>query len=174
MKKMCKKCGVEFTPTKGFITTCSWTCRSGREQTEEMSQKKSVANKKHWEDGGVFREMNWKGLNNRPEKINITLVKWYLKAEQRILNGERLSNETIKKFLIEKYGHECWGCGATEWQGEKLHLEMDHIDGNKKNNDIDNIRILCPNCHSITPTWRYKNNKIDGKNTKGLRSGYII
>ena len=175
MTKLCKKCNKEFTPSKGFINFCGWDCRSSREQTPEMLEKKSIANKKHWEDGGVFRNMDWDVLNNRPEKIKLCLEVWYLKAEQRILNGEQLNNETTKKYLIEKHGHECWGCGATEWQGEKLHLEMDHIDGNNKNNDINNIRILCPNCHSITPTWRYKNNKkdIDNPKSKGLRSGYI-
>jgi hypothetical protein len=175
MNKICKKCGIEFEPTKGFINYCGWTCRNGREQTPEMLEKKSIANKKHWEDGGVFRNMDWDMLNNRPEKIRVTLEVWFLKAEQRILNGEQLSKETLKKYLIEKYGHECWWCGISEWLGEKLHLEMDHIDGNNKNNDINNVRVLCLNCHSTTPTWRYKNikNKKVNPKAKGLRSGYI-
>ena len=159
MTKLCKKCNKEFTPTKGYVNYCGPICRSGREQTPEMLKKKSISNKKHWEEGGIFRLMDWKGLNNRPEKIRSTLEVWFLKAEQRILNGEQLSDETTKKYLIEKYGHECWGCGISEWQGEKLHLEMDHIDGNNKNNDIDNIRILCPNCHTQTETFCGKHKK---------------
>jgi 5-methylcytosine-specific restriction endonuclease McrA len=174
MTKLCKKCNEQFVPSKGLINYCSQRCARGREQTPEMLQKKSNSNKKHWEEGGIFRQMDWVALNNRPEKIKDSLMRWYLKAEERILMGEQLSDETTKKYLIEKYGHQCWGCGASEWLGEKLHLEMDHIDGNNKNNDINNIRILCPNCHSITPTWRYKNNKVNNPKPKGLRSGYII
>jgi len=178
MTKLCKKCGTEFTPEKGLLNFCSMKCTKGREQTLEMSQKKRDKMKPHWEEGGIFREYDWDTLNKDATKIEKSLSKWYQKADIRIQNGEPLSNETTKRYLIEKHGHKCWGCDITEWRGEKLHLEMDHIDGNNKNNDIGNIRILCPNCHSITPTWRYKNNKNKVinpivKGVRGLRSGYI-
>ena len=178
MTKLCKKCGTEFTPEKGLLNFCSMKCTKGREQTLEMSQKKRDKMKPHWEEGGIFREYDWDTLNKDATKIEKSLSKWYQKADIRVQNGEPLSNETTKRYLIEKHGHKCWGCDITEWRGEKLHLEMDHIDGNNKNNIIGNIRILCPNCHSITPTWRYKNNKNKVinpivKGVRGLRSGYI-
>ena len=178
MTKLCKKCGTEFTPEKGLLNFCSMKCTKGREQTPEMSQKKREKTLRHWESGGKFREYDWNTLNKDATKIEKSLSKWYQKADIRVQNGEPLSNETTKRYLIEKHGHKCWGCDITEWRGEKLHLEMDHIDGNNKNNNINNIRILCPNCHSITPTWRYKNNKNKVinpivKGVIGLRSGYI-
>ena len=179
MTKLCKKCGTEFTPEKGLLNFCSQKCTKGREQTPEMSQKKREKTLRHWEPGGKFREYDWDTLNKDATKIKKSLSKWYLKADLRVQNGEQLSDETTKRYLIEKHGHNCWMCDLSEWRGEKLHLEMDHIDGNNKNNNINNIRILCPNCHSITPTWRYKNNKKQVTNpivkgVRGLRSGYII
>jgi hypothetical protein len=62
--------------------------------------------------------------------------------------------ESIKKRLIEERGHKCETCLATSWLGKVITLEMDHINGDRANNDRDNLRLLCPNCHSQTRTWR--------------------
>ena len=69
------------------------------------------------------------------------------------------SNASIRNILKESFGlkEECSGCGLTTWQEQLLPLELDHIDGNSTNNRIDNLRLLCPNCHAITPTWRGRN-----------------
>jgi len=42
---------------------------------------------------------------------------------------------------------------------QPIPLELDHIDGNHQNNALDNLRLLCPNCHSLTPTFRGKNKR---------------
>ena len=49
---------------------------------------------------------------------------------------------------------ECEWCEITEWRGLPAPLELDHIDGNHQNNALVNLRILCPNCHAQTPTYR--------------------
>lgn len=66
----------------------------------------------------------------------------------------------LKKSLIHFSLKEpkCELCGQDEnWFGSKLTFELDHIDGNRNNNELGNLRILCPNCHSTTPTWRGRN-----------------
>lgn len=65
----------------------------------------------------------------------------------------RLFNEGLK-------GKVCESCNLTEWLGFPIPLELDHIDGNHKNNNLSNLRILCPNCHAQTPTYRSKNKKL--------------
>lgn len=50
-------------------------------------------------------------------------------------------------------------CGNKTWMGETLPLEVHHKDGNKRNNKLENLEILCPNCHSLTDTYKNKNIK---------------
>jgi predicted HNH restriction endonuclease len=75
---------------------------------------------------------------------------------------ETLTSRTgIKARLIAIRGHKCEivKCGLTVWLEKPICLELDHIDGNNRNNDETNLRLLCPNCHSQTPTWRNRKRK---------------
>jgi len=74
-------------------------------------------------------------------------------------NGNQLHNDYIKKILFTEldYPYACSNCGLDEWMSEPISLELDHIDGNSSNVEIDNLRLLCPNCHSQTLTFRGKN-----------------
>lgn len=62
-----------------------------------------------------------------------------------------------KEYLAEQKGYACECCGISEWQGKKIVLECDHIDGDHKNNHPTNLRLICPNCHSQTDTYKKKN-----------------
>lgn len=56
---------------------------------------------------------------------------------------------------------ECSRCKINKWMDQPLALELEHINGNKYDNRIENLQILCPNCHSLTPTYRGRKNKIN-------------
>jgi 5-methylcytosine-specific restriction endonuclease McrA len=62
------------------------------------------------------------------------------------------------KILLDQNG-KCGKCNLKEWFGTNLVLEIDHINGDHKDNLRENLIALCPNCHSITPTWRGKNKR---------------
>jgi hypothetical protein len=47
----------------------------------------------------------------------------------------------------------CEKCGLSEWRGEPLPLELHHVNGDRNDNRVDNLQLICPNCHSITPNW---------------------
>ncbi|SOK58713.1 hypothetical protein [Yersinia phage fHe-Yen9-04] len=63
-----------------------------------------------------------------------------------------------KRVRIEQE-NKCFRCGLNEWMNEPLILEVDHIDGDNTNNIRENLRALCPNCHSQTDTWRGTNSR---------------
>ena len=51
----------------------------------------------------------------------------------------------------------CYECGITEWRGRKLALQLDHVNGVGDDHRLENLRLLCPNCHSQTATYRGRN-----------------
>lgn len=75
-------------------------------------------------------------------------------------------NGQNKKLLVEKFGYKCSSCDMSEYNEQVLTLQVDHIDGNNTNDAIDNLRLLCPNCHYETDT--YTGRKRDGKFKKTL------
>lgn len=66
------------------------------------------------------------------------------------------NGKSIAAPLIHLRGHRCEECGNTEWLGQPIKLEVHHIDGDRSNNTLDNLKLLCPNCHSYTETFCYK------------------
>jgi len=90
-------------------------------------------------------------------------------TQEKFENGEIFTRGTIRGILY-KQDACCSICGVSEWQGSKIPLEVDHIDGNAGNNLPSNVRLLCPNCHSITPTWKARN-KGNGRASRGLPLG---
>lgn len=72
------------------------------------------------------------------------------------INFSSSKKESIKKNLISLRGYKCECCGLEEWQGKLISLELHHIDGDRYNNELNNLQLLCPNCHSQTPNYRGK------------------
>ena len=72
-------------------------------------------------------------------------------------------NKTLKNEMARAgVKQECRECGISSWQDKPIILELDHINGDNRDSRFENLRLLCPNCHSQTPTWR-------GRNIKGKR-----
>jgi len=80
-----------------------------------------------------------------------------------ILKGKYPNYQTFKlkqRLLEEGYKeNKCEKCSISEWNGLILNIELDHIDGDRTNHKLKNLRMLCPNCHSQTETFRGKNKR---------------
>lgn len=75
----------------------------------------------------------------------------------RFVDGSKMTSAAAAKGLILKRGNVCESCGNFEWFGYPIPLEVHHKDGNKHNNDEDNLSLLCPNCHALTDNFRGRN-----------------
>lgn len=77
-------------------------------------------------------------------------------------NNKRMISHKLKKRLIKEkvFEYKCYSCNLEKWLDKPIPLELDHIDGNHDNNNLNNLRILCPNCHAFTPTYRGRKNKL--------------
>jgi hypothetical protein len=154
----CRKCDKKFVPKKGTINYCSLSCRNSRDFSEQTKEKKSCITKRKWLDG-TYSLVDWDNVNNNVEKISKSFGVWEKKAYDRLFNGEKLHIQTLRKLLIGDVDSCCELCNTSEWLGSAITLEIHHIDGNNKNNDLKNLQILCPNCHSQTDNYRAKNIK---------------
>ena len=150
----CKKCGKDFEPVKGLVNYCSLECRNSRLWSEEDKKKKSISAKSSEKVMIVNR--------NRPEDY------WKKIGEIRKENHRKqilesdykdLSFESLRFRILYEQENKCNKCGLDEWLGQDLVLELEHKDGNNKNNNRDNLEMICPNCHSLTETWRGRNKK---------------
>lgn len=77
------------------------------------------------------------------------------------ISGDNPRRDNIKRVLINIgfLEEKCEVCNLSEWMNKNIPLELDHIDGNRLNNFLDNLRLLCSNCHAQTDTYCGKNIK---------------
>jgi len=75
------------------------------------------------------------------------------------LNGPPISSYDLKRKLLAEgiFDPECATCGNTTWRDCPVPLELEHKNGNRYDNRLQNLELLCPNCHALTPTYRGRN-----------------
>jgi len=82
------------------------------------------------------------------------------KCREDVFIRGKVTRATVKKWFCEEVPYECRKCGNSgEWNELPLVLELEHIDGNSENNTLENLQLLCPNCHSQTSTFRGRKNR---------------
>jgi Zn finger protein HypA/HybF involved in hydrogenase expression len=94
----------------------------------------------------------WRKGSTKPIKERKKLEE--ILVENNFYNSYRLKNRLIKENIFE---HKCYKCGLKEWLGQIIPIELEHINGIKEDNRLENLTLLCPNCHAQTDTYRGKN-----------------
>jgi len=93
-------------------------------------------------------------------------IKFWL--SEKFIPSSYIDRSTLRKYLSSTRGYKCEICALSEWQGKKITLEVDHINGLSNDNSPKNVRLLCPNCHSQTP-FRGQANKGRGRKSLGVK-----
>ncbi len=79
--------------------------------------------------------------------------------ETVLVRGRRVHTANLRQRLLREgvLARVCAKCQRDEWQGQPIPLELDHINGERSDNRLENLRVLCPNCHAQTSTYRGRN-----------------
>jgi len=116
---------------------------------------------------------NWRTVQKHSARLGLDTSHFRNTAQRRagvsrrqsldeiLVDGIEYASYHLKKRLFNEGLKEkkCENCGLSEWLGLEVPFELDHINGIRTDNRIENLAILCPNCHSLTPTWRGRNRK---------------
>lgn len=94
--------------------------------------------------------------NRRGKRFEKKPLQFYL------VNEKRIGSDHLRRRLLEEgvFEHCCSSCSLVNWLGKPIPLELEHINGNSSDNRLENLTMLCPNCHAQTPTYRGKNIKV--------------
>lgn len=100
----------------------------------------------HFTGQGWNKKLNFKPFVAKPIEDILIKDSTYQSYKLKV----RLLNEGLKS-------HKCEICGLTEWQGCAIPLELHHVNGDNRDNRLENILLLCPNCHALTDSYRGRN-----------------
>jgi hypothetical protein len=173
----CKKLQIDlshFTVDKNLRKTISdeEIIKSCKENISRMSTLKTLG-------FNPTTGVNITWIDNHIKQLKISTEHWLGKAhlKEKIHNwspsktfeevftdtGFHYSHREMKKRLLKSnvLEYKCYGenCGINSWNGKKLSLHLEHINGNSTDNRVENLTLLCPNCHSLTPTFCRKKKK---------------
>lgn len=162
---ICEHCANEHDSSYGSGRFCSAKCArafSTASRRNEINQQVSLKLKGQPATGKSFQ----KGYDERRKTFTAAERKKIVaqSKQQRLeryaaMAWDELPIPEKRRRILMEQEHVCVRCQMKEWLGEKLILELDHIDGDRQNNQRENLRLLCPNCHSLTSNYRRRNSK---------------
>lgn len=153
-------CGKEaLYQLKNKKWCCSEHYNSCSEQKRKNSKGGKLAHKKREDYSYLKGKPSWKKGKDCYNSETIRKIH-NIKLENIFCLNKKGKKYPLKKILINNNlkDYKCEICGLTKWNEKEIVLELDHINGKRFDNRLENLRFLCPNCHSQTETFRGRNN----------------
>jgi hypothetical protein len=101
---------------------------------------------------------NFANMKRLLQKLNIKTDHWKGQAwnkGQQLKDWSKYSQpKNFRKHLLKERNFKCESCNRKTWNKKQIPLEIHHVDGDRNNNKLDNLKVLCCNCHATTETWR--------------------
>lgn len=146
--RKCKECKSEVVDSKIF---CDKSCAATYNNKKRKKKEKAICKN----CGNTCSRHSSKYCGNKCQKE-------YQAKEifEKIDKGDITQDHRMyRKYLINKYGEKCMECGWCEVNKHsgKIPIELEHLDGNSENNNLSNLKLLCPNHHSLTATYKSLN-----------------
>lgn len=184
----CNECGVRFNVSKRNKDDmkrkfCSSSCSATFNNKKRLKKLRTLNNvekvenveKKYCLYCGKEISINRTFCNNSCHQYYLynEYIKRWKNGEENGKKGEYSISNHIRRYLYEKYENKCSLCGWNKINQytNKIPLEIEHIDGDYNNNKEENLILICPNCHSLTKTYKGANK---GKGRKNRNKYYLI
>jgi len=139
----CPLCNKEFSNVYS-MSAHKGHC-SGKNSTTHLETRRGWSKGLTWETDERVRN----GAKKRARPLQEIL-----EGKHPHVQSNSLKCRMLKEGLVE---NRCSACGIDEWMGQAIVCELDHINGDRHDHRLENLRLLCPNCHSQTPTYCGKN-----------------
>lgn len=158
----CEQCHSVYTEKYGSGRFCSEKCARGfstKLKRAEINEKVSVSLAGRAATSVVIQSEETKNKRKRSwtDENRAKAAEIRRRQAQEIFENtpfEKMGKSQKKRYVLKEQNGKCDSCGLSEWMGKPMIFELDHIDGDHSNNHRSNFRCLCPNCHSMTDTWR--------------------
>lgn len=158
----CESCKNEHNGSYGSGRFCNVKCARGFSTKDKRKEISTAVSKKMKLKVAVGTHKTPFGQDWVQNLANQGIKDKQNKAEENI-SFEHLSEAHRKKILNRDQKGCCLECGISEWQNKPIVLHYDHKNGKRHDNSRENSRLLCPNCHSQTPTYCGNNKNNSGR-----------
>lgn len=154
-KKYCLECNNEIDYGDYRKKFCNHSCAANYNNKKRGFEHRELSKECKTCKIEIKYNLNFCSKSCHYKNKYLEYIERWKNGEEDGYSGEDGVSSYIRKYLFDKYDNKCCECGWNKINKKtnKIPLQIEHIDGNHKNNKEENLKLLCPNCHSLTETY---------------------